>query len=211
MTNRKKNLRKGATLAAASVAAVLVPLVGTATAQAGVNASGTPGFLAASDMPDGSGTEWRADPVTKGTPEGGPVCAEAVFPAGGEAWHRQYWTDLDTGAGQVSVTMRSEAEARELVAEAQEATANCAADFLRDTPGGGAAWDDYGKVAVEDGAHVYGVHTRASWGAIDAHLIGIGRDGRTVTFVEWGQLGYLKDLPVEAFKKTMVKAVDGLR
>ncbi|MFE9258860.1 hypothetical protein [Streptomyces sp. NPDC006879] len=208
MTNRKKNLRKGAVFAAVTAAALLTPFIGTATAQAEAPKV-VPGFLAASDMPDGWGTEWRAGPVTEGKPSPG-YCATTVLPARGDVWHRLYWTDLDTGAEQVTVTMRTEAAARKLAAKAKDAAASCAAEFLRETPGASAAWDDYGKVDVEEGAHVYGVHTEMPYGANDANLFGIGRDGRTVTIVEWGQMGSLKDLPVADFKKTMIKAVDSL-
>lgn len=217
MTNRKKSLA-----AAVAAAALLMPLATTATAQAEPQAAKAPkaprtvtapGFLAPSDMPDGWGTEWQAGPVTKGDPEHPPFCMDKTLPAKrGTAWHRTYWTDLDTGASQVTVTMPTDAAARRLVADAKKAMVNCAADFLRETPGGAAAWDDYGKVTAEDGdAHVYGVHVAQEWGALSAFLYGVGRDGRTVTFVDWGQMGYLHELPVEDFKQTMAKAVNDLR
>ncbi|MCH0539008.1 hypothetical protein I3F58_05440 [Streptomyces sp. MUM 203J] len=236
MNVRRISVRKSAVITAAVAATALLMPTAAATAQAeartGVKTEAkaeakaevkaeakakaprtvsAPGFLAAADMPDGWGTEWQAGPVTKGNPEFPPGCMRDVLPAKGATWHRAYWTDLETSATQISVTTPTVASARRLVAAAEKAAADCAADSLRKTPGGAAAWDDYGKIAAEDGAHVYGVHTEQPYGALDVALIGIGRDGRTVTFVDWGQMGYLKDLPVEAFKKTMAKAVNDLR
>ena len=68
----------------------------------------------------------------------------------------------------------------------------------------------YGSLPVEEGAQVHGLHTETSWGATDIHLLSVGRDGRTVTVVGWGQLGDFDDAPVGAFKKTTKKAVDKL-
>ncbi|MFJ8361853.1 hypothetical protein [Streptomyces sp. NPDC093984] len=56
----------------------------------------------------------------------------------------------------------------------------------------------------------YGLHTVTSWGASDIRLLSVGRDGRTVTVVDWGQLGDFGDAPVKAFRKTTVTAVNKL-
>lgn len=69
---------------------------------------------------------------------------------------------------------------------------------------------DYGKLSVEEGAHVYGLHTGTSWGASDIRLLSAGRDGRTVTVVDWGQMGDFADAPIKAFKKTTTTAVNKL-
>ena len=41
-------------------------------------------------------------------------------------------------------------------------------------------------------------------------LLSVGRDGRTVTVVQWGQMGDFGDAPVAAFKKTTTTAVNKL-
>ncbi|MDQ0605565.1 hypothetical protein QF037_009998 [Streptomyces canus] len=69
---------------------------------------------------------------------------------------------------------------------------------------------DYGKLKVEEGAHVRGLHTETSWGANDVDLLSVGRDGRTVTVLQWGQMGDFKGAPVTAFKKTTTTAVNKL-
>ena len=52
-----------------------------------------------------------------------------------------------------------------------------------------AEYRDYGTLPVEEGAHVHGVHSRASWGAMGTRLLSVGRDGRTVTVTCAGQAG----------------------
>lgn len=108
------------------------------------------------------------------------------------------------------MTSPSTSAAARLFAAAEKAVARCAGDWLTATPGATASWKDHGKLAVEEGAHVYGIQTELPGSTVDSHLIGIGRDGRTVTFVMWGQMGGLEDTPVPAFKKATVKAVQKL-
>lgn len=97
-----------------------------------------------------------------------------------------------------------------MAASLERKVAACAADWLRTTPGGTASWQDFGKLPVEEGAHVYGVHTAVPDSEPGVHLFGIGRDGATVTVVKWGQMGTLPDAPVAAFGKTTTTAVDKL-
>ncbi|WP_331452473.1 hypothetical protein [Streptomyces sp. SS162] len=214
--------RVAALVGAAATAALLVPLAGAAQATPGPAPAVTahvvaaakataPDFLGAADLPPAPGTSWTAGPVTAGMPEWTPFCLEGVLPAkGGATWHRAFNTDLDTWAVQVSVTAPSTGAARRLAAAGERAAAGCAADWLRATPGGTASWADYGRVAAGDGAHVYGVHTSVPDSEPGAHLIGVGRDGRTVTFVQWARMGDLTDAPVTAFKGTTAKAVHRL-
>ncbi|MFC8830979.1 hypothetical protein ACFT9I_37240 [Streptomyces sp. NPDC057137] len=171
----------------------------------------TPGFLVAKDMPQAAGNFWTAGSVTAGAPESDPFCLEKVLPAKGTTWHRQFGTDLDTSGVQVSVQAASDADAKKLAASAEASVAACAADWLRATPGGTASWDDYGRIAVEEGARVIGVATSIPDSGPGVHLLGIGRDGNTVTIVTWGQLGNLSHAPVAAFKKTTTTAVNKLR
>lgn len=132
-----------------------------------------------------------------------------MLPAQG-SWHRTFGTEFDTGAVQISVRAASATAAAKLATTLERKVATCAADWLRTTPGGTASWEDYGKLPVEEGAHVYGVHTSIPESEPGVHLYGIGRDGSTVTVVQWGQMGNLSHAPVADFKKTTTKAVNKL-
>ncbi|MFE5538047.1 hypothetical protein [Streptomyces sp. NPDC056492] len=168
-----------------------------------------PGFLGAADLPPLAGSTWHAGKVTKGLPETAPFCLDGVLPAAG-SWHRQFGTDLDTGAVQVSVRSSSDAAAARLARSLERAVAGCAARWLREHPDGTAGSKDYGTLPVEEGAHVYGVHTSIPESEPGVHLFGIGRDGSTVTVVQWGRMGDLSDAPVAAFKRTTTTAVNRL-
>ncbi|MFF3210386.1 hypothetical protein ACFYYB_06950 [Streptomyces sp. NPDC002886] len=198
--------RTAAALAATAAAATALVLTASTTSSAAVTA---PGFLAGADLPPHPGSAWYAGKVTKGLPEFAPFCVDGVLPATG-SWYRDFSTEFDTGAVQVSVRTSSSAAAIKLKAALEHKVAACAADWLRETPGGTASWQDYGKISVEEGAHVYGVHTSIPESEPGVHLYGIGRDGSTVTVVKWGQMGNLSHAPVAAFKKTTVKAVNKL-
>ncbi|WP_329194357.1 MULTISPECIES: hypothetical protein [unclassified Streptomyces] len=192
-------------LACAATAAAALLLAGPATASAAT----APGFLDGTDLPAHPSSPWHAGKVTKGLPESAPFCLEGALPAAG-SWHRAFGTDYDTGATQLSVRTASGAAAATLAASLERKVAACAADWLRTTPGGTASWQDFGKLPVEEGAHVYGVHTAVPDSEPGVHLFGIGRDGATVTVVKWGQMGTLPDAPVAAFGKTTTTAVDKL-
>ncbi|MFD8024169.1 hypothetical protein ACFV6G_27605 [Streptomyces lavendulae] len=192
-----------AAVLAAAAALVLATTATTATAAT------APGFLGGADLPPHPSSPWYAGPVTKGLPETTPFCLEGALPAAG-GWHRTFGTDVDAGAVQVSVRSASDASAARLAASLERKVATCAADWLRRTPGGTASWQDYGKLAVEEGAHVYGVDTSIPESEPGVHLYGIGRDGSTVTVVMWGQMGHLGDAPVPAFRKTTTTAVNRL-
>ncbi|MFE2524908.1 hypothetical protein ACFXEL_11790 [Streptomyces sp. NPDC059382] len=189
---------------ATAAAALLLATSATATA-----AAAAPGFLGGTDLPPHPSSPWYAGKVTKGLPEFAPFCLEGVLPASG-SWHRDFGTDYDTGATQISVRTASNAAAAKLATALERKVAACAADWLRTTPGGTASWQDYGKLPVEEGAHVYGVHTSVPDSEPGVHLYGIGRDGVTVTVVKWGRMGDLADAPVPAFKKTTTTAVNKL-
>ncbi|MFF0552410.1 hypothetical protein ACFYUL_26035 [Streptomyces sp. NPDC004311] len=201
-----RRTRTAATLTAALAAAAGV-LVLTASGPAA--AATAPGFLNGADLPPHASSPWYAGAVTKGLPETAPFCLDGVLPAAGSR-HRSFGTDVDTGAVQVSVRASSTAAAVKLAGALERKVAACAADWLRATPGGTASWQDYGTLPVEEGAHVYGVHTSIPESEPGVHLFGIGRDGATVTVVQWGQMGDLSGAPVAAFKKTTTKAVNKL-
>lgn len=210
-----RNMRNGTTrgaftaLGTAALAGALALSV-SGSVQAAPKAT-TPGFLAAKDMPQAEGNFWTAGGITVGAPETDPFCLEKVLPAKGTTWHRQFGTDLDTRGTQVSVQATSTDAAKKLAASAEAAVAACAADWLRTTPGGTASWDDYGRLTVEEGARVIGVATSVPDSGLGVHLLGVGRDGDTVTIVAWAQLGNLGQAPVAAFKKTTTTAVNKLR
>ncbi|MGW8782826.1 hypothetical protein ACWGNM_32835 [Streptomyces sp. NPDC055796] len=168
-----------------------------------------PGFLGAADLPPHPTSPWRAGKVTKGLPETAPFCLDGALPAAG-SWHRRFGTDLDTSAVQVSVRAPSDAAAARLARSLERQVAACAADWLREHPDGTARSKDYGALPVEEGAHVYGVNTSVPDSEPGVHLFGIGRDGSTVTVVQWGQMGDLGDAPVPAFKRTTTTAVNRL-
>ncbi|MEJ8644803.1 hypothetical protein WKI68_33115 [Streptomyces sp. MS1.HAVA.3] len=195
-----------ATLATALVATATALVLTTSTSAAAATA---PGFLSGTDLPPHPSSPWHAGAVTKGLPEFAPFCLEGVLPATG-SWHRDFGTEFDTGAVQVSVRSASPSAAAKLVGTLERKVAACAADWLRTTPGGTASWQDYGTLPVEEGARVYGVHTSIPDSEPGVHLFGIGRDGATVTVVRWGEMGNLSHAPVADFKKTTTKAVNKL-
>ncbi|MVO90868.1 hypothetical protein GPA10_40545 [Streptomyces sp. p1417] len=171
-------------------------------------ASGTPRFLAPSELPPHASSAWHAGPVTSGQPDPLPMCGGEVLPS--ISVHRAYRTDLDTGALQVTVVERSEERAKTFAELLRKNLAACADKVMQQYPDITASQKYYGKVDAEEGAHVYGVHTESSWGASDINLYSVGRDGSTVTLVHWGQMGGFADAPVAGFKKTTATAVKKL-
>ncbi|MFB7171818.1 hypothetical protein ACFCYM_13460 [Streptomyces sp. NPDC056254] len=196
---------------AATVATALVAAAATLalTAPASAAPAGAPGFLNGTDLPAHPSSPWYAGEITKGLPETETFCLDGALPTAG-SWHRAFGTEYDTGAVQISVRSASPAAAAKLAGALERKVAACAADWLRTTPGGTASWQDYGTLPVEEGAHVYGVHTSIPESEPGVHLYGIGRDGSTVTVVKWGQMGDLSQAPVAPFRKTTTKAVDKL-
>ncbi|MFJ6936212.1 hypothetical protein [Streptomyces sp. NPDC101132] len=198
-----------ATAAGLAGPAALAHTSGAPAAAPAVTAAAAPGFLTGRDLPKHPTSPWSTGKVTKGLPEFLPFCLDRTLPSTG-AWHRVFGTEYDTGAEQISVRAASSPAAAKLASALEKKVAACAADWLRKTPGGTASWNDYGKLRVEEGAHVYGVHTAVPDSEHGVHLFGIGRDGATVTVVSWHQMGDLGTAPVSAFKKTTVTAVNKL-
>lgn len=192
--------------AAAIAAVVAVAAAGALAAPAG--AAGNPGFLSPSQLPPAS-SAWQAGPVTAGQPDPLPMCVGDALPS--TSVHRAYATDLDTNALQVTVVERDTTRAKAFAALLRKHLDSCAKDVSAQDPDVTARQKYYGRLAVEDGAVVYGVHTRTTWGASDINLFSVGRDGRIVTVVRWGQMGGFADAPVSAFKRTTVTAVNKLR
>ncbi|MFE0704437.1 hypothetical protein [Streptomyces sp. NPDC058872] len=206
MTSRFRSVLAVSTVAVGLVALAAVPSnAGGTTARAAQQ----PAFLAPSQMPPSS-TPWTADPVAQGLPEYGPFCAPGVVPARGTR-HRTFRTELDTGGLQVTTVAATEAQAVRLAGALRRALADCAERLEREDPGTEAVGRYHGKVAVEEGAHVYSLDTaNPEVGSTDVHLFSVGRDGRTVTYVEWGQMGDFEQAPLKAFRKTTATAVNKL-
>ncbi|MFH8484613.1 hypothetical protein [Streptomyces longisporoflavus] len=185
-------------------AAVAAVVAGTSPAAA----AGSPRFLSPSELPPHATSAWTAGPVTAGQPDPLPMCVGDALPS--ISVHRAYRTDLDTGALQVTVVERSEQRAKDFAALLRKDLDGCAKKLMEQDPEITAQQKYYGKLNVEEGAHVYGVHTEATWGASDINMFSVGRDGTTVTLVQWGQMGTFADAQVADFKTTTVKAVNKL-
>ncbi|PSM38220.1 hypothetical protein C6Y14_38465 [Streptomyces dioscori] len=193
-------------LATAAAAALGLAALATAPAQAAAQ----PAFLAASQMPPSS-TPWTATQVFTGVPEnGGVLCAPYKIPAQNTRY-REFSTELDTNGVQVTTVARTEADAVKLVDTLRGALADCGPLLEQQNPGLQAVSASHGKLAVEEGAWVYSLDTAdPQIGISDIHLFSVGRDGRTVTLVRWGQMGDLKDAPLTAFRTTTKTAVNKL-
>ncbi|WP_086767207.1 hypothetical protein [Streptomyces bobili] len=193
-------------LATAAAAALGLAALATAPAQAAAQ----PAFLAASQMPPSS-TPWTATQVFTGVPEnGGVLCAPHKIPAQNTRY-REFSTELDTNGVQVTTVARTEADAVKLVDTLRGALAGCGPLLEQQNPGLQAVSASHGKLAVEEGAWVYSLDTAdPQIGISDIHLFSVGRDGRTVTLVRWGQMGDLEDAPLTAFRTTTKTAVNKL-
>lgn len=187
-----------AVLAASGVAAGTMPAA----------AADTPRFLAPSELPPHASSAWYAGPVTAGQPDPLPMCVGEALPS--TSVHRAYRTDLDTGALQVTVVERDEQRAKDFAALLRKKLDGCAEEMMKQYPDITAKQKYYGKVNAEEGAHVYGVHTAASWGASDINMFSVGRDGRTVTLVHWGRMGDFANAQVTDFRTTTATAVNKL-
>ncbi|MFF1699449.1 hypothetical protein ACFVXC_38470 [Streptomyces sp. NPDC058257] len=188
--------------------AAAVAVAGVVAGTGPAAAAGSPRFLAPSELPPHATSAWTAGPVTAGQPDPLPMCVGAALPS--ISVHRAYRTDLDTGALQVTVVERSEQRAKDFAALLRKDLDNCAKDLMDQDPEVTATQKYYGKLNVEEGAHVYGVHTEATSGASDINMFSVGRDGTTVTLVQWGQMGGFAQAQVADFKTTTVKAVNKL-
>ncbi|WP_328437860.1 hypothetical protein OG828_11995 [Streptomyces sp. NBC_00457] len=163
------------------------------------------GFLSAADLPPHPSSSWTAGAITDGVPEELLLCLADALP-GYDSRYRAFHTELDASARQLNIVTGTAAKAKALATRLNKEIRTCPARIERD-PEIEATHKDYGTLPVEEGARVHGLHTAASWGATDIHLLSVGRDGRTVTVVEWSQLGDFDDAPVRAFKKTTTTAV----
>jgi hypothetical protein len=205
MTMRTRGTRAALTALAATATTAALAL---AAVPATAGTAGQPAFLAATELPPHPSSPWYAGPVTSGQPDPLPMCVGEVLPS--ISVHRTYWTDLDTSALQVTVVERDAQHAAAFAARLRRDLAGCAMTLQSQDADLTAAGKYYGRVDVEEGAHVYGIHTTTSWGASDIALFSVGRDDRTVTVVKWSQMGTFHDAPVKDFKTTTTTAVDKL-
>ncbi|MFF9144172.1 hypothetical protein ACF1BN_04845 [Streptomyces sp. NPDC014861] len=195
----------------AALAATATAALGLAALAAGpAQAAAQPAFLAASQMPKSS-TPWTATQIFNGVPEnGGALCAPYKIPAQNSRY-REFSTELDTNGVQITNVARTEADAVKLVDTLRKSLAGCGSLLEKQNPGLKAVSAFHGKLAVEEGAWVYSLDTAdPQIGNTDIHLFSVGRDGRTVTFVRWGQMGDFKDAPLTAFRTTTKTAVNKL-
>ncbi|MEU0243964.1 hypothetical protein ABZ192_06465 [Streptomyces sp. NPDC006235] len=205
MNVRTRGIRTAvaALAAAAGVAALAVPATAVTAP-----ASDTPRFLEPAELPPHPTSPWYAGPVTAGQPDPLPACVGDALPS--IASHRSYWTEYDTNAQQITVVERSEQRAKDFAALLRKDLAGCAKKLMEQDPDITATQRYYGRLNVEEGAHVYGVHTASAWGSSDIGLFSVGRDGTTVTVVRWGQMGNFQHAQVSDFKATTVTAVNKL-
>ncbi|MFF3712924.1 hypothetical protein [Streptomyces phaeochromogenes] len=197
-------------LTALTVAALAAGTVLTAPAAGAAPRAAAPKFLSASQLPPHPTSSWTAGPVTEGFPEALGFCVSTEGVLDYDYRHREFRTDLDTSAVQLTVVTGTAAQAKALAKHYDDLIRACADRVEKSSPDVEAEGRDYGKLPVEEGARVRGVHTETSQGATDIALLSVGRDGRTVTVVQWGQMGDFKNAPVAAFKKTTTTAVNKL-
>ncbi|CAM5284994.1 Sensor domain-containing protein OS=Streptomyces tendae OX=1932 GN=GUR47_06800 PE=4 SV=1 [Streptomyces tendae] len=197
-------------LTALTTAALAAGTVLMAPAAGAAPKAAAPTFLSAAQLPPHPTSSWTAGPVTDGFPEELGLCVSTEGVPSYDYRYRQFRTDLDSGAVQLTVVAGTAAQAKGLAKHYDDLIRTCAHRIEESTPDVEAEGRDYGTLAVEEGARVRGLHTETSWGATDVSLFSVGRDGRTVTVVEWGQMGDFTDAPVAAFKKTTTTAVDKL-
>ncbi|MFF7896121.1 hypothetical protein ACFZDI_30245 [Streptomyces sp. NPDC007907] len=204
-----KHLRASA-LTALTVAALAAGTVLTAPAAGAAPTAAAPKFLSASQLPPHPSSTWTAGPVTEGFPEALGTCVSTEGVPSYDYRYREFRTDLDTSAVQLTVVADTSALAKALAKHYDDLIRTCADRLEKNDPDIEAEGRDYGSLPVEEGAHVRGVHTETSGGSTDISLLSVGRDGRTVTVVRWGQMGDFGDAPVAAFKKTTTIAVNKL-
>ncbi|WP_371658044.1 hypothetical protein [Streptomyces sp. NBC_00280] len=197
-------------LTALAVAALAAGTVLTAPAAGAAPKAATPTFLSASQLPPHPTSSWTAGPVTEGFPEALGLCVSTEGVLDYDYRHREFRTDLDTNAVQLTVVTGTAAQAKALAKHYDDLIRTCAARIEKSSPDVEAEGRDYGTLPVEEGAHVRGLHTETSWGATDIALLSVGRDDKTVTVVKWGQMGDFDNAPVAAFKKTTTTAVNKL-
>ncbi|MFI1356512.1 hypothetical protein ACH4TV_23480 [Streptomyces sp. NPDC020898] len=204
-----RTVRATMTVTLTALAAAALAFAAPAGATGKTSTPAPPKFLSAAELPPHPSSAWTADKVKDGVPEELRFCLDAALP-GYDSRYREFRTDLDTGARQLTFVVGSDAKAKALATRLNKEIRSCPTRIEQSDPEVEAEFKDYGTLPVEEGAHVYGLHTETSYGATDINLLSVGRDGRAVTVVGWGQMGDFGDAPVPAFKKTTTTAVKKL-
>lgn len=170
-----------------------------------------PAYLAPQELPPSS-TPWKAAAPVEGLPKSGVDCAPEVLPTQGTTY-RKHSTEVDTNAIQVITVADSPAKAAELVTALRQALSGCAERTRQQHPESKASGRDHGQVVAADGAYVHSVDSgpREEAGSRNIHLFAVGRDGRIVTYIRWGQMGTLSDAPLGRFRDTARTAVNKLQ
>ena len=118
--------------------------------------SAAPKFLSVSQLPPHPTSSWTAGPVTEGFPEELGVCVSTEGVLDYDYRHRQFRTDLDTSAVQLTVVTGTAAQAKALAKHYQRR--RCPAFASSRVRGSRSAWgegvDRQGAVAVH--AHPVG-------------------------------------------------------
>ncbi len=203
-----KRTRAGAVTVLAA-AGLTVGAALTVPAGAAPKAASAPRFLSASELPQNPSYTWTAGKVTDGVPDEMRFCLEEALLAY-DSRYRPFHTDLETSARQLTIVVGTAAKAKALASSLNKEFKSCAGRIEAADPEIEATYKSYGSLPVEEGARVHGLHIGTTWGATDVRLLSVGRDGRTVTVVDWSQMGDFSTAPVSAFKKTTTKAVNKL-
>ncbi|MFF2523046.1 hypothetical protein [Streptomyces liangshanensis] len=188
--------------AAALTTAALGMTVATITAATATPVA--PAFLSASQLPAAS-TPWIAGPVQPGAAD--DFCVDGVVPDANSR-HREFRTDLDTGARQTITVAADATKAKALATKLRTAIEGCLDRLRAEYPGLQGEAFYHGRINVEEGADVYSIDTAdPEVGSTDIALYSVGRDGRAVTVIGWGQLGDLDGAPLNGFRTTTRTAV----
>ncbi|WP_053694162.1 hypothetical protein [Streptomyces sp. WM6372] len=190
-------------MTAALVAATLTVLL-SGTEAAAVDWRPRPGMIYLSDMPK-DGTTWYGSPASRGWTD--LSTCTGFWPDHHRpevnVWHREVNTSETASGIQNTVVFETEAEAIAFAARARQAYADCPVRE-GERPNVIATGYDYGAVDVEEGATVQGMRIAYTFSEqYHNHLFGVGRDGDTVTLVEWESNWSAP--PVDFFKNTTLK------
>ncbi|CAM5619891.1 hypothetical protein [Streptomyces griseorubiginosus] len=196
------------TLAALAALAAVAGVAAAAVPATAATASDTPRYLEPAELPPHPSSPWYAGAVTAGQPDPLPMCVGDALPS--ITSHREYWTEYDTSAQQLTVEGRSEQWSKDFAALLRKDLAGCAKKLMQQDADITATQKYYGRLNVEEGADVYGIHTASAHGSSDIALFSVGRDGATVTIIRWSQMGTFQHAPVADFKTTTVTAVNKL-
>ncbi len=192
------NLFRTAALTTAAVTMTLVSIT------AGAAAPAAPAFLSASQLPAAS-TPWQAGAVKKGV--AADFCTQGTAPKASSSY-REFRTELDTGTQQTITVAATEAKAKSLATALRHSVETCLGRLKEAYPGLEGEAFHHGRINVEEGANVYSIDTSdPEVGSTDIALYSVGRDGRAVTVIRWGQLGELDGAPLDGFRKTTRTAV----